>query len=91
MSATIKDVAREAGVASGTISKYLNGGSVRPENKKNIEEAIRRLEYRPTAWPEDFEIPEVTVSLFFFRDWKELTVPSWWQLLKNMCGRWAAF
>lgn len=49
MSATIKDVAREAGVASGTISKYLNGGSVRPENKKNIEEAIRRLEYRPNS------------------------------------------
>ena len=43
MSATIKDVAREAGVASGTISKYLNGGSVRPENKKNIEEAENKV------------------------------------------------
>lgn len=47
MSVTIKDVARETGLASGTISKYLNGGSVRPENRRCIEEAIERLGYRP--------------------------------------------
>ena len=43
MSATIKDIARETGLALATISKYINGGTVRPQNKKQIDEAIRKL------------------------------------------------
>ena len=37
--ATIKDVARMAGVAPSTISKYINGGNVRKENLEAIEKA----------------------------------------------------
>ncbi|MBQ8748764.1 MAG: LacI family DNA-binding transcriptional regulator [Oscillospiraceae bacterium] len=44
--ATIKDVARMAGVAPSTISKYINGGSVRKENAEAIRAAIEKLEYR---------------------------------------------
>lgn len=44
--ATIKDVARMAGVAPSTISKYINGGSVRKENAEAIRAAIEQLEYR---------------------------------------------
>ncbi len=44
--ATIKDVARMAGVAPSTISKYINGGSVRKENAEAIRKAIETLEYR---------------------------------------------
>ena len=44
--ATIKDVARMAGVAPSTISKYINGGNVRKENVKAIEKAIAALDYR---------------------------------------------
>lgn len=44
--ATIKDVARMAGVAPSTISKYINGGSVRKENAEAIRQAIEKLEYR---------------------------------------------
>lgn len=44
--ATIKDVARVAGVAPSTISKYLNGGNVRPENRDAIAKAIINLDYR---------------------------------------------
>lgn len=44
--ATIKDVARVAGVAPSTISKYLNGGTVRQENRDAIAEAIVKLDYR---------------------------------------------
>lgn len=44
--ATIKDVARMAGVAPSTISKYINGGNVRKENVESIEKAIAALDYR---------------------------------------------
>ena len=47
MSATIKDIARETGLALATISKYINGGTVRPQNKKIIDKAIRKLNYIP--------------------------------------------
>ena len=44
--ATIKDVARMAGVSMSTVSKYMNGGTVRPENIAPIREAIAALDYR---------------------------------------------
>ena len=44
--ATIKDVARLAGVSMSTVSKYMNGGNVREENAKAIREAIAALDYR---------------------------------------------
>lgn len=47
MSTTIKDIARETGLALATISKYINGGTVRPQNKKQIDKAIRKLNYVP--------------------------------------------
>lgn len=43
--ATIKDVARMAGVSPSTISKYINGGHVREENVNAIREAITALDY----------------------------------------------
>ena len=47
--ATIVDVATEAGVAVGTVSRYLNGQAVRTANRDQIEDAIRRLGYRRNA------------------------------------------
>ena len=44
--ATIKDVARLAGVSVSTISKYLNGGNVLDENAEAIRKAIAELDYR---------------------------------------------
>ena len=44
--ATIKDVARLAGVSPSTISKYMNGGNVLAENAQAIREAIVQLDYR---------------------------------------------
>jgi len=44
--ATIKDVARLAGVSISTVSKYLNGGNIRPENVEPIRSAIAQLDYR---------------------------------------------
>ena len=39
--ATIKDVARLAGVSPSTVSKYINGGSVRRENLAEIERWLK--------------------------------------------------
>lgn len=44
--ATIKDVANDAGVAVGTVSKVLNGQHVSAENKKKVEESVIRLGYQ---------------------------------------------
>ncbi len=45
MAATIKDVAKLAGVGVATISSYINGGNVRDYNRVKIENAIRELNY----------------------------------------------
>lgn len=47
MAATIKDIRSETGLGLATISKYLNGGNVRSENRQKIEEAIKKLDYHP--------------------------------------------
>lgn len=44
--ATIKDVAADARLGVGTVSRYLNGKSVTEENRKRIEDSIKKLRYR---------------------------------------------
>ena len=44
--ATIRDVAREAGVSLGTVSKVLNGIYVKEENKKRVLKAMEDLQYQ---------------------------------------------
>lgn len=43
---TMKDVAREAGVALGTVSKVVNGLPVGEDYRIRVEDAITRLNYR---------------------------------------------
>ena len=45
MPATIRDIRRMTGLSLATISKYLNGGNVLPENRIRIEKAIDELGY----------------------------------------------
>ncbi len=48
--ATIRDVARDAGVGIGTVSRVLNGGTqVSPATQERVTLAIRRLGFRPNA------------------------------------------
>lgn len=50
MAATIRDVAKEAGVAVCTVSFAMNGSAhVAEETKKRIFDAIERLNYRPNS------------------------------------------
>ena len=37
MAATIRDIKEMTGLSLATISKYLNGGNLLPENKEKIE------------------------------------------------------
>ena len=46
---TIVDVAEAAGVAVGTVSRHLNGLSVRRANREQIEAAIEQLGYKRNA------------------------------------------
>ncbi len=46
--ASIKEVAREAGVSTATVSRVLsNGAHVRPEVRERVMKAVERLSYRP--------------------------------------------
>ncbi len=49
-SPTMKDVAREAGVSLGTVSKVINGIAVREEYKKKVEAAIVSLHYEVNTY-----------------------------------------
>ena len=44
--ATIKEVAKEANVAVGTVSRVINGKNVKPLTKEKVEEAISKLGYK---------------------------------------------
>ncbi|KAF1304944.1 LacI family DNA-binding transcriptional regulator [Candidatus Enterococcus willemsii] len=43
--ATIREVAKEAGVSIGTVSRYLNGHQLKKNNMENIQRAIEKFGY----------------------------------------------
>ena len=45
MAATMKDIAKQTGLGLATISKYMNGGTVRQKNRVLIEKAIQDLDF----------------------------------------------
>ena len=72
--ATIKDVARRAGVSISTVSKYINGGNVRAENVQAISEAIAALDFRVNPYARSLKthrsrsigilLPDMTAPFF---------------------------
>ena len=72
--ATIKDVARMAGVSISTVSKYINGGNVRVENLDAIRQAIEMLDYRVNPFARSLKtqrsksigvlLPDITAPFF---------------------------
>lgn len=52
---TINDIAREAGVAKSTVSRYLNNGYVREENKNKIREIIEKYNYQPNSFAQSLK------------------------------------
>ncbi len=47
---TIRDIARLSGVAKSTVSRYLNGGSVREETGQKIKKVIEAYHYEPNVF-----------------------------------------
>ena len=43
LASTIRDVAARAGLSVGTVSKYINGKTVKENTRLAIEEAIKEL------------------------------------------------
>ena len=68
--ATMKDVAKEAGVAVGTVSKVINNIPVKPETKVLVEEAIKKLKYEPNVYARGLKINKTnTVAVILPTIW----------------------
>lgn len=71
---TMKDVAREAGVALGTVSKVINGLPVGESYKTKVDDAIKKLNYQVNTYARGLKtsqtktltliIPSLTLSFF---------------------------
>lgn len=60
----MKDVAREAGVALGTVSKVVNGLPVGYSYRKRVEEAIKKLNYQVNTYAQGMKAGKTyTVAL----------------------------
>ncbi|API88702.1 LacI family transcriptional regulator [Marinilactibacillus sp. 15R] len=47
---TINDIARQAGVAKSTVSRYLNNGSVSSATRKKLDEIVKETGYTPNTF-----------------------------------------
>ncbi len=61
---TMKDVAKEAGVALGTVSKVVNGKPVGEEYLKKVNDAIKKLNYQVNSYAQGLKSEKTyTVAL----------------------------
>lgn len=61
---TMKDVAAEAGVALGTVSKVVNGLPVGDSYRVRVEEAIRKLNYQVNSYAQGLKLNKThTIAL----------------------------
>jgi LacI family sucrose operon transcriptional repressor len=58
---TILDIAKLAGVAKSTVSRYLNGGSVGEATKKKIEKAIQETGYSPNPFAQSLKAKKTNI------------------------------
>lgn len=68
--ATIKDVAKRAGVSVGSVSNFINNMEVKPKTKFLIEEAIKELKYEPNIYARGFKLNKTnTIALIIPSIW----------------------
>lgn len=61
---TMKDVAQEAGVALGTVSKVVNGIPVGKAYQKKVEAAIKKLNYRVNSYAQGLKASKTYTVAF---------------------------
>ena len=82
-SPTMKDVAREAGVALGTVSKVFNGIPVGESYRKRVEEAAKQLGYQVNNYARGLKTNKtLTVALIL----PNLTDPFFACLAEEVCS-----
>lgn len=52
---TITDIAKQAGVAKSTVSRYLNGGSVSKKTRLKIDQVVKDADYKPNAFAQSLK------------------------------------
>lgn len=65
---TMKDVAKEAGVALGTVSKVINGVSVGDEYRLKVEDAIRKLNYEVNTYARGLKVQKSSIVSLIIPD-----------------------
>ncbi len=53
---TINDIAKMAGVAKSTVSRYLNGGSISQKTKERIDIVIKKTDYVPNSFAQSLKM-----------------------------------
>lgn len=61
MNITITDIARKAGVAKSTVSRFLNGGSVSQSTREKIELVIQETGYIPNSFAQSLKAKKNTM------------------------------
>lgn len=65
---TMKDLAKEAGVALGTVSKVINGIPVSKKNQEKVEKAIRTLNYEVNLYARGLKIQKTNLIALIIPD-----------------------
>ena len=82
-SPTMKDVAREAGVALGTVSKVFNGISVGESYRLRVEEAARQLGYQVNNYARGLKTNKTMTAALILPN---VTEPFFAALAEAVCG-----
>lgn len=78
---TMADIAKEAGVAKSTVSRYFNEGYVRPETREKIRAVVERTGFEPSAAAQNLKAKEThTVGVIV----PSMTSPSAGRLITAM-------
>ena len=68
---TMKDVAREAGVAIGTVSKVVNNLPVREQYRIRVERAIKKLDYQVNSYAQGMKSAKTYTAALLIPNTKE--------------------
>lgn len=81
---TIADVAREAGVSTGTVSRVLNDRpGVKARTREEVRAAIERLAYRPDSAARELSRPSTRIGLHVASDSRRL-IPFFMLFLEHL-------